>query len=225
MTHRAVSRRYDALAAWYDVIAIEWFVYQAARRDAVELLRLRRGDTVVDLGCGTGASLGLLRTAVGPNGTVIGIDASAGMLRRARGRIKRQGWDNVVLIQADARRLSADHLPAGITPDAALCALSLSVIPHPTATLDALARVLRPAGRIAVMDAGLPPKPSTPGARLCARLLQPIWAAVFRLAAADPSAHPWAHLASVAPDDMQERRHHLGYVRVAAGTIPTSPQE
>ena len=226
MNGAAVSRRYDALAAVYDVIGLERLVYRAARRDAVELLRLRPGDAVLDVGCGTGASLSLLRSAVGGHGMVLGVDSSAGMLRRARARVERHGWDNVLLIQGDATRLSVDDLPAGITPDAALFALSLSVMPHPAATLDAATRLLGSPGRIAVMDAGLPPEPSTAGVALCARLLQPVWAGVFRLAAADPSAHPWAEVAQVAPDDVHTRRHHLGYVRVAAGSIPimSSPE-
>jgi hypothetical protein len=43
---------------------------------------------------------------------------------------------------------------------------------------------------------------------------------VFRLAAADPAAHPWRHVQAVAPDENTLATHHLGFVRVAAGTVP-----
>ena len=217
-----VTRRYDALARVYDTITIERFVYRAARRDAVELLRLRRGDTVLDVGCGTGASLSLLRHAVGPQGAVIGIDLSPAMLRRARTRVRARGWDNVTLVEVDATRLRPEDMPVSSTPSAALFALSLSVVPNPAAVLQSTSRLLPAGGRIAVLDAGTPPAPGR-HAR-AARLLQPIWRAVCSLAVADPAAHPWSHVPAVAPHDTTIRSHHLGYVRVAAGTI-TAPTD
>jgi ubiquinone/menaquinone biosynthesis C-methylase UbiE len=73
------------------------------RAVAVERLSLRPGNTVIDLGCGTGLSLGLLARAVGPKGHVIGVDASLDMLVRARQRVEAAGWGNVELVEAFAQ--------------------------------------------------------------------------------------------------------------------------
>lgn len=217
MTTDTVRRRYEALAPVYDRVTLDRLVYGSARRHAVALLRLRPGDTVLDVGCGTGLSLGLLRRAVGPEGTVIGLDLSAGMLRRARARVAVHGWTNVRLLEGDATRLPRAELSAA-GPVAGLFALSLSAMESPQAALAAVADLLGPGGRVAVLDAGLPAAPTRN--RLAAWALAPVWRGVCRLAAADPAAHPWEHVAGVAPRHAVAASHHLGFVRVAAGTVP-----
>lgn len=99
---RAIQRLYDRWAAFYDWNPI-LKVVQPARREAIEAMDLKSGDTVVDMATGTGANLELLRDAVGHSGTVIGIDASTKMLERARVRVEKRGWENVELLRADIR--------------------------------------------------------------------------------------------------------------------------
>ena len=77
---------------------------RAYRVLAVQRLGPQRGSTVVDLGCGTGLSFPYLVQAVGPEGRVIGLDASPDMLARARRRVQRAGWHNVELVEAFAHR-------------------------------------------------------------------------------------------------------------------------
>ena len=73
----------------------------AFRRVAVGALGLRAGDTVVELGCGTGLNFPLLQQAIGPRGKIIGVDMTEAMLTKARERISRQGWRNVELAHCD----------------------------------------------------------------------------------------------------------------------------
>ena len=82
-------------------------------------LPVRRGDTVLDVGCGTGLCLPLLQHKVGPTGAIVGIDASEQMLELAAARIAEHGWDNVRLIAAPV----ADA-PIDVVADAAVfCAV------------------------------------------------------------------------------------------------------
>ena len=209
-----VQRRYDRMAVAYDRVTIEKVVYARARARAIELLQLDLGDTVLDIGCGTGMSLPGLGEAVGPAGTVVGLDLSPAMLNKARQRVAREQWDNVHLVQADASKLGELPLPPGVpAPSGALFALSLSPMPDPRAVLVAVARALPAGARIAVMDAGTPPDPSR--WRWLSPLLTPIWLGVCRFAAADPHAHPWRHVSTLGAE-AQLQAFHFGYVRVAA---------
>ncbi len=79
---------------------------------AVELLRLRPGDHVVDLGCGTGLSFPLLQDKIGPEGRLIGVDLTPEMLAVAKERVDRSGWTNVELVQAD---ISTYEFPEAIS--------------------------------------------------------------------------------------------------------------
>jgi SAM-dependent methyltransferase len=72
------------------------------RRAAVDALELSAGDTVVEMGCGTGANLPYLRAAVGPTGRVVGVDLTRPLLERARRRTD-PGPSNAGVLQADMR--------------------------------------------------------------------------------------------------------------------------
>ena len=73
------------------------------RQKAVELLDLKEGDRVLDVGCGPGSSFPYLVHAVGPSGQVVGVEISPEISINARRRIEKNGWRNVELIEADAR--------------------------------------------------------------------------------------------------------------------------
>jgi len=119
------------------------------RRRAVASLRLTPGSQVLDLGCGAGSSLELLAAAVGPQGSVLGIDASPGMLGRAAALARSRGWSNVELRKADASNLDLE--PDSF--DGALCALSLSAIAGHRAAIESVRGALRAGRSLAVVDA------------------------------------------------------------------------
>jgi protein-L-isoaspartate O-methyltransferase len=88
--------------------------FQPYRRAVVEALPLRRGQVVLDVGCGTGLCCGLLRDKVGPRGGVVGIEESPEMVALAREHIACEGWGNVTVVHAPAEDahigLTADPL-------------------------------------------------------------------------------------------------------------------
>jgi demethylmenaquinone methyltransferase/2-methoxy-6-polyprenyl-1,4-benzoquinol methylase len=103
-------------------------LFQPYRHAVVEALPLKRGQIVLDVGCGTGLCCGLLRDKVGPGGTVIGIEESPEMAAVAREYIAREGWRNVTVVQSPAEdaRLEA-------TADAALFCAVHDILQSPRA--------------------------------------------------------------------------------------------
>lgn len=114
------------------------------RLHAVAALRLRAGERVLDVGCGTGLSLPLLREAVGPSGAVYGFDQSPEMLALARGRVAAAGWSNVHLFEASAQTLA---LPEPV--DALLFHYTHDILRSPSA-LDRLLALAQPGARVAI---------------------------------------------------------------------------
>ena len=142
-----VRRQYRRNVRWYD-LAVERATARL-RAAAVARLALAEGARVVDLGCGTGLSLPLLRAAVGASGAVYGVDLSPDMLAAARHRCSAAGWTNVHLIEADAETF---ELPEPV--DGLLCFYTNDILLSPTALPRALG-FLRPGGRVAVAGAKL----------------------------------------------------------------------
>jgi len=192
-----VTARYDRLARWYRFAGPLILLAPGFRRKAVERLGLKHGDTVLEVGCGTGRNLALLREAVGTDGVVIGVDASGGMLAQARQLVRRHGWKNVRLIQRDAAGLDLED-----QVDAVFFSLSYSVLHDRATVLQKAWEALRPGGRLVVMDAGLPEN------RL-GRLLAPFGEAIATVFPGDPYSRPWEDLTALS-DTVDTERFQMG---------------
>ncbi|GAA3367319.1 class I SAM-dependent methyltransferase [Streptomyces sannanensis] len=110
---------------------------------AVATLGLKPGNTVLDAGCGTGRALRPLRAAVGPEGTVLGVDLTPAMLDAAV-RAGRGGHGRLLL--GDVARLPLRYRSL----DAVFGAGLIAHLPEPEANLRELARVVRPGGLLAL---------------------------------------------------------------------------
>ena len=151
LTREEVRDVYDRQAGIYDLAV--WFYYLAGmrigrwRRMVVDALSLRPGDTVVEIGCGTGLNFSLLEQAVGDEGKIIGMDISEAMLDRARERVLAAGWRNVELICAAA---SDFGFPGGI--GGILATGVLTYEPEFDKVIERGARALAPGRRWVVLD-------------------------------------------------------------------------
>ena len=137
-----ISQQFFASAAGqWDRLRDDLFGADVALRTLVGLLP---SDWVVgDLGCGTGSVVAALAPHVG---RVIGVDASDDMLAAARERTR--GLPHV-----DLRNGSLEALPIDdATLDAATMVLVLHHLPAPSAALEEAARVLKPGGRLLIVD-------------------------------------------------------------------------
>lgn len=78
------------------------FPIRRYRRLVLEALDPQPGDTIVEIGCGTGMNFPLLQKRIGARGKIIGVDISEAMLKRAMKQCQRAGWDNVELADSSA---------------------------------------------------------------------------------------------------------------------------
>jgi demethylmenaquinone methyltransferase/2-methoxy-6-polyprenyl-1,4-benzoquinol methylase len=185
---RGLPRRYDLLSA-----ALSFGQDPRWRRALVRVLAPAPDEHVLDVATGTGlVAAELLRRG---GCSVVGIDQSAEMLSAARARFaarapsdssgRQDGIASVELIEAEAERLPfADR-----SFDALTFTYLLRYVDDPRATMCELARVLRPGGRIASLEFGVPPWPparaawrayTTIGLPALARVASPQWEEVGR---------------------------------------------
>jgi ubiquinone/menaquinone biosynthesis C-methylase UbiE len=144
--HRAVG---------YDVLV--WLLTHGRTRTfrtrMVGLARLEAGESVLDVGCGTGSLAMAAKRHVGEQGQVWGIDASPEMIARATSKTTSAG------LEVFFKTAVAEALPfADATFDAVLSTLMLHHLPRKVRQqcLGEVRRVLRPEGRVLVVDFGKP---------------------------------------------------------------------
>jgi ubiquinone/menaquinone biosynthesis C-methylase UbiE len=158
-SHDATShRRFDDPAYWSKVFddpaRAEW----QKPAEVAAALGLRPGQTVADLGAGTGYFTRSLVDAVGPSGTVLAVDVEPNLVAYLRERAAREHLSNVRVVLADAKdpRLPA----AGV--DAVLVVDTYHHIDDRIAYFRRLQSALRPHGRVAVVDWHKRPMPVGP---------------------------------------------------------------
>src|SRR3954468_21736272 len=110
-TREHLIETYRKSARHYDLTSRLYYPQRAYRRRAVQALRLRPGDSVVEIACGTGFNFPLIEQAIGPAGRIVGVDLTDAMLAQAQRRVESSGWGNVTLVHADAAEF---EFPAGV---------------------------------------------------------------------------------------------------------------
>jgi demethylmenaquinone methyltransferase/2-methoxy-6-polyprenyl-1,4-benzoquinol methylase len=140
----AALAQYRGRADHYD---LELAPFEPVRQEAIDRLALHPGDTVFDVGCGTGLSFAPLKERIGARGHIVGIEPSPEMLAQARKRIARRHWAGIELLQSGAAAA-----PLTGSADALLFHFTHDVL-QDSAAIDHLLAHLRPGGR--VVAAGL----------------------------------------------------------------------
>ncbi len=121
------------------------------RERTLEAAGLEAGERVLDIGCGTGTLALAAKRRVGPGGTVRAIDASPEMLARAKGKASKAGLD----VSFESAR--AQELPlSDASVDVVFCTLVLHHLAGdgPRRAIEEMRRVLRPGGRVVIVEIG-----------------------------------------------------------------------
>ena len=148
---------YDVFSKVYDIFSPKAY-YHRARTYAIEQLELQQGQTVLNVPCGTGQNFEYFQEYLQNTGLILGIDLSPGMLEKAQTKIKKNDWKNIQLIKQDVRKLDQSWVKAyskngpPIAIDTILCDLGLSGFPDWQQVIDNFLSLLRPGGKIVIMD-------------------------------------------------------------------------
>jgi len=145
-----VKDLFSALAKRYNVMTDLWTLglHRLWKRQAMAQLALKPGDRVLDVATGTGDLAFMEEAVVGPQGRVVGVDSCAPMLEVARGRQQGQ----VDFQEGDAMNL---HFPDG-SFDVVTIGFGLRNVADRVQALREFRRVLRPGGRVMVLDFSTP---------------------------------------------------------------------
>lgn len=212
-----VSDFYGRWAAVYDRVARHAPLADRYRAAAADALALDRGDTVVDLGCGTGANFPALRERVGPAGRVVGVDLTPELLDVARSRAA--AWDNVHVVRGDAARP-----PVAGPVDGVVASFLVGLLGDPAAAVETWTALVADGGRVVTLDAA-------PTDHAAGTLLNPLFGALVA-AGAPPGSRTKrparrlrervdaAQRALVeCTDRTVEERGVLGFVRLTGGEV------
>jgi SAM-dependent methyltransferase len=140
------------IAHWNEVAGVTWAELGAlldtqmasAGRRALEAFAPRRGERVLDVGCGCGSTTLELARAVGPEGRVLGVDISRPMLAVSRARVTEAGLGHVEFLEADAQT----HPLAEGAFDGLFSRFGVMFFADPAAAFVNLRRALAPGGRL-----------------------------------------------------------------------------
>ena len=196
MNPENVLKRYTKVAPRYDRVVglsakLAFYPLERYRREAVGMMNVDPGATVLDIGCGTGLNFAYIEERIGPRGRLIALDYTPAMLEQAARRCNENGWQNVELVRGDAAEVDRLVTPPLGGVDAAVSTACLCIVPGWQEAIAGTASLLRPGGRLVDLDF-LTMRPKGP-----LRLLSPLvrwWTKNYGFADPDvdfKEARPW----------------------------------
>ncbi len=141
----------------YNIMADDYTTMEGYHPDAdlglgcglpTQFAKIRKGDTVIDLGSGAGNDAFIARHETGPEGKVIGIDFTPAMIEKARRNAGVRGFNNVEFRQGDIEKMPVTANVADVI--VSNCVLNL--VPNKNGVIREIYRVLKPGGHFSISD-------------------------------------------------------------------------
>lgn len=139
---------YDAAALDYEEASRDYWQFLSTQ--TVDRLGLHSGERVLDVACGTGSALLPAARAVGPTGSVVGVDYAEQMLAIARDKVAASGLTNVEIVVGDMTSLDFPFTSF----DAVMSVLGLFFVDDMAGAVRSFWGLLRPGGRLAITVLG-----------------------------------------------------------------------
>ena len=221
-----IARRYDRANRW-----MSFGTDQSVRRRAVAMSEAQPGDSVLDCAAGTGDLTLLFHDAMDGRGRVVGTDFNANMLALAEQKSRARGAD-IEWREEDTQALDFEDESF----DVVAIAYGIRNVDDPDKALASMYRVLKPGGRLVVLEFGQPPAPLKPFYYLYNRLVIPLIGGVaggdhdaYRYLQRTSDAFPYGEdfcammRANGAYEDIIGRPVALGVNYIYVGTRSKSP--
>ena len=206
---------FDAIAGRYDFLnhLLSAGIDRRWRRCAIASLSLQDGERVLDLCTGT-ADLAIAASLARPSVRVVGIDFAAEMLRVGRAKLARQRLgDAVALVRGDAANVPVRDGSV----DAVTMAFGIRNVERPEAACREMCRVLRPRGRLAILEFAIPTTPGLRGAYL--GYFKHVLPRIGRLVSRHGAAYgylPASVTSFASPEEFSESLRRTGFEEVRA---------
>lgn len=147
-----VAKNYDEASRWYDLFTkflLDWLLGLGKYRERVlDRLGDLQGSRILEIGCGTGLNFKHILPRLQPDGALVGLDYSTGMLEKARQKIEVKDWKRVALVKDDAVKL--EKVQGSF--DAIVAYWCYGIVHDLDEALESALGILSPGGRIAILD-------------------------------------------------------------------------
>ena len=145
----SIKKMYTGMVTNHYDLPISHF-FKQYKENALNESSLKQGDKVIVFCCGTGLDFSHIQKKIGETGKIVGVDFSADMLKAAQKRIKKKGWKNIGLLEADVTKTGDSR---GNDFDGGVCTLGMSIIPEYIKAYENLLGAVKSGGEVIIGDA------------------------------------------------------------------------